>query len=85
MLSIHSNLQQAHKPLQALSNNYDYLQALVNNVLTWQSSYVIANNARKQQKLFVQGYNLQVHDVMNIVPQNVTKNNKSYLSKAIIS
>ena len=50
MLSIHSNLQQA--------------QALVNNTLTWQSSCVIANNARKQQKLFVQGYNLEVHDVM---------------------
>ena len=44
-------------------NNYDYLQALVNNVVTWQSSCVIANNARKQQKLFVQGYNLEVHDV----------------------
>ena len=25
---------------------------------------MIANNARKQQKLFVQGYNLEVHDVM---------------------
>ena len=47
-----------------LRNNYDYLQALVNNALTWQSSCVIANNARKQQKLFVQGYNLEVHNVM---------------------
>ena len=25
---------------------------------------MIANNAQKQQKLFVQGYNLEVHDVM---------------------
>ena len=32
--------------------------------LTWQSSCVIANNAPKQQKLFVQGNNLEVHDVM---------------------
>ena len=47
-----------------LRNNYYYLQALVNNALTWQSSCVIANNARKQQKLFVQGYNLEVHNVM---------------------
>ena len=64
MLSIHSNLQQAHNHYRRLRNNYDYLQALVNNALTWQSSCVIANNARKQQKLFVQGYNLKVHNVM---------------------
>ena len=32
-------------------NNYACLQGLVNNMLTWQSSCVIANNA---QKLFVQ-------------------------------
>ena len=44
-----------------LRNNYACLQALVNNALTWQSSCVIAN---KQQKLFVQGYNLEVHDVI---------------------
>ena len=55
-----------------LCNNYDYLQVLVNNAITWQTSCVIANDARKQQKLFVQGYNLEVHDVReNIVPQNV--------------
>ena len=28
------------------------------------NSSVIANNARKTQKLFVQGYNLEVHDVI---------------------
>ena len=33
--------------LQALSNNYACLQVHVNNTLTWQSSCVIANNARK--------------------------------------
>ena len=33
--------------LQVLSNNYACLQAHVNNALTWQSSCVIANNARK--------------------------------------
>ena len=36
----------------------------VNNTLTWQGSCVIANNARKTQKLFVQGYNLEVYDVL---------------------
>ena len=46
-----------------LHNNYACLQALVNNTLTWQSSCVIANNALKTAKLFVQGYNLNVHDV----------------------
>ena len=58
--------------LQALTYNYAYLQAFVNNALTWQSSCVIANDARKTQKLFVQGYNLEVYDVLstreNIVP-----------------
>ena len=44
-------------------NNYACLQALVNNALTWQSC-VIANNAQKTAKLFVQGYNLEVHDVI---------------------
>ena len=51
----------AIKYYRHLRNNYACLQALVNNKLTWQSSCVIANNARKQQKLFVQGYNLEVH------------------------
>ena len=37
---------------------------LVNNALTWQGSCVIANNARKTARLFVQGYNLEVHDVI---------------------
>ena len=50
--------------LQSLSNNYACLQAHVNNALTWQSSCVIANNTEKQQMLFVQGYNLEVHDVI---------------------
>ena len=59
----------AIKCYRRLRNNYACLQALVNNKLTWQSSCVIANNARKQQKLFVQGYNLEVHvhDVRNKV------------------
>ena len=51
--------------LQALiRNNYACLQALVNNAHTWQGSCVIANNARKTATLFVQGYNLEVHDVI---------------------
>ena len=36
--------------LQALSNNYACLQAHVNNALTWQSSCVIANNAKVHAK-----------------------------------
>ena len=58
--------------LQALSNNYACLQAHVNNALTWQSSCVIANNARKQQMLFVQGYNLEVHDVIKYTRKHRT-------------
>ena len=58
--------------LQAfMSNNYACLQVLVSKELTWQSSCVIANNAKKQQKGFVQGYDLEVHDVLsfqNLIP-----------------
>ena len=61
MLSIHNNLSAG---AQNVCNNYACVQALVNNALTWQSSCVIPNNARKQQKLLVQGYNLKVHDVI---------------------
>ena len=50
--------------LQVLRNNYVCLQAFVNNALTWQSSCVLANNARKTARLFVQGYKLEVHDVI---------------------
>ena len=57
-----NNLSAGTKCYRRLRNNYACLQVLVNNTLTWQSSCVIANNARKQQKLFVQGYNLEVHD-----------------------
>ena len=35
---------------RCLPNNYACLQVLVNNALTWQSSCVIANNARKTAK-----------------------------------
>ena len=78
MLSIHNNLSAGAQNVTGayviimivytrLCNNYACLQALVSNALTWQSSCVIANNARKTQKLFVQGYNLEVHDVANKV------------------
>ena len=51
--------------LQALSNNYTCLQAHVNNALTWQSSCVIANNARKTANAICSRlYNLEVYDVI---------------------
>ena len=53
-----------------LGNNYACLQALVNNTLTWQSSCVIANNALKTQKLFVQGYNLEVYKVIKYMQKH---------------
>ena len=69
MLSIHNNLSAG---AQNVTGSYACLQVLANNALTWQSSYVIANNTQKQQKLFVQGYNLkftmQQSTCENIVP-----------------
>ena len=65
MLSIHNNLSAG---AQNVTGAYVIiilvLQTLVNNALIWQSSCVIANNTRKTQKLFVQGYNLKVYDVI---------------------
>ena len=51
--------------------DYACLQLDVNNALTWQSSCVIANNAPKTAaKLFVQGYNLKVHDVIKYMSKH---------------
>ena len=44
-----------------LCNNYPCLQGLVNNMLTWQSSCVLANNAQKTAKAI---YNLEVYNVI---------------------
>ena len=68
------------KCYRRLRNNYACLQALVNNALTWQSSCVIANNARKTQKLFVQGYNLKVYDVLKY-----TRKHRATVTVLIIS
>ena len=65
MLSIYNNFS------AGLHNSYACLQALVNNMLTWQSSCVIANNAQKLQKLFVQGYNLEVLDVLKYMRKHL--------------
>ena len=46
-----------------LRNNYACLQRAYMTKQLCDSS-VIANNARKTQKLFVQGYNLEVHSVI---------------------
>ena len=67
-----------------MSNNYVCLQALVNKVLTWQSSCVIANNAEKQQKLFVQGYNLKVHDVIKYTQKHCATVIISHVSQAFV-
>ena len=56
---------------EPLKYNYACLQALVNNKLTWQSSCVIAINAQKT-KLFVQGYNLEVLDVIKYMQKRAT-------------
>ena len=73
MLSIHNNLSAGAQNVTGayIIANYACLQALVNNALTWQSSCVIANNARKTQKLFIQGYNLEVHDVIKYTCENI--------------
>ena len=43
--------QQVHNMLQCLvHNNYACLQVLVNNVIIWQGSCVVANNAQKTIK-----------------------------------
>ena len=69
MLDLYQSLGRRSKFYRRLHSNYACLQAVVNiafvnNAFTWKSSCVIANNADKQQKLFVQGYNLEVHDII---------------------
>ena len=63
MLSIHINLSAG---TQNITGAYIIImlvyRRLLTMVFTWQSSCVIANN-----KQFVQGYNLEVHDVANEV------------------
>ena len=46
MLSIHNNLSAGAQNVTGtyVANNYACLQVLVNNMLKWQSSCVIANN-----------------------------------------
>ena len=41
-----------------------YRRLLTTYLPTWQCSCVIANNARNTARLFVQGYNLEVHNVI---------------------
>ena len=63
MLSIHNNLSAGAYVIIMLV----YRRLLQHAYMTKQlcDSSVIANNARKTQKLFIQGYNLEVQ---NIVP-----------------
>ena len=60
MLSIHNNLSAGS---QNVTGAYVIIMLVYRRLLTkrLQSSCVITNNARKTQKLFVQGYNLEVH------------------------
>ena len=62
MLSIHNNLSAG---AQNVTDTYVIIMLVYKftstcyQALTWESSCVIANNAQKHQKLFVQGYNLK--------------------------
>ena len=56
------------------------LQGLVNNALTWQSSCVITNNAQKQQKLFVLGYNLEGQDVIKYTRKHHATDVTNYIT-----
>ena len=62
MLSIHINLSAG---AQNIIGAYVIIMLICNNAFTWKSSCVIAKliKLEKQQKLFVQGYNLEVHSV----------------------
>ena len=59
MLSIHNNLS---ADAQNVTGAYVIIMLVYRRLLT--TRFVIANKARKTQKLFVQGYNLEVHDVI---------------------
>ena len=61
MLSIHNNLSAGAYVIIML-----VYRRLLTTYMTKQlcDSSVIANNAPKTQKLFIQGYNLEVHDVI---------------------
>ena len=65
MLSIHNNLSAG---AQNITGAYIIImfvyRQLVNNMLTWQSSCVIANNTQKTAKAICPGYNLEVHNVV---------------------
>ena len=64
MLSIHKNLS---ADAQNVTGAYVIIM-LVNNALTYMAKQLCdSNNGQKQQKLFVQGYNLKVHDVIKYV------------------
>ena len=81
MLSIHSNLLAG---AQNVTGAYIIIMLVYRHLLTmrlrtWQSNCVTANNARKQQKLFVQGYNLEVHDVIKYMRKHcATVTNYNY-------
>ena len=66
MLSIHNNLSAG---AQNVTGAYVIIMLVYRRLLTTRlhhkaAACVIANNARKTQKLFVQGYNLEVHGVI---------------------
>ena len=62
MLSIHNNLSAG---AQNVTGAYIIIMLVYRRLLTTRlHDKAVANNARKTQKLFIQGYNLEVHDVI---------------------
>ena len=67
MLSIHNNLSAGAQNVTGATGAYVIIMLVYRRLLTTRlhdKAAVIANNARKTQKLFVQGYNLEVHGVI---------------------
>ena len=60
MLDLYQSLGRCSKFYRCLCSNYACLQALVNNAFVKQ----------RQQKLFVQGYNLEIHDVIKYMQKH---------------
>ena len=75
MLSIHNNLS---------AGTQNVIGALTTRLHDKAAVRYVANNARKTQKLFVQGYNLEVHDVIKYTSCHCIKLIISYANQAFV-